>query len=613
MVQQDVVTATIIKSAETQADEQFLFLRHAEYHTAKGIAGILTVPSSSKLQSLKAKILEEPQQGFPLHKLVLLVHGHSAHKNTVFLPAVAKTLARKGYYVLRIDFRGLGDSENCRDPRVGRVISQDVEDIETVYQFAASEAIERIIGHKLTLDTIMAHSRGVMSMFEFARSRFVPNLINASGRFVSSGLLDKSYKRNPNWDEDGGFNCSVFRNGKPANIWIPKAETMSAAMIDTRKFAEIDSRTWVLSIYGSCDNVIPISALAQWANLFEGRHTAGFIMFADHNFYGLPGDPNLDNLPLRKGVVNYNGVVAERVAGFLEPESQLQRFYKVTNQIIDSSNPARVLSRWPLPFEFSGISNFRDIGGYRTRSGHRVKPGIMYRCANPSNATHEGIDYLKNELHVTRFFDLRAPSEIKENGFIKAVPIENLPFNNKQSFAPEDSALHYQGLLLSPYMFPQAYLVISRNSASQIKQFFEYVRDGHCDEQHALAFNCAAGKDRTGVLAMLILGLLGVDDDTIAREYELTTIGLTTEQRLIDRLQKRGDLYYEMVGSKGLAQEYNVDPVKMCQNLLSSKYEAMRLFLDQFRKLHGSFEQYFINSLQITGTDILQIKQALLE
>lgn len=37
--------------------------------------------------------------------------------------------------------------------------------------------------------------------------------------------------------------------------------------------------------------------------------------------------------------------------------------------------------------------------------------------------------------------------------------------------------------------------------------------------------HCTAGKDRTGVFIMLLLGLCGVDDEVIAREYELTNLG----------------------------------------------------------------------------------------
>ncbi|SCU94370.1 LAME_0F07206g1_1 [Lachancea meyersii CBS 8951] len=614
MVQQDIVETTVIKEQETESwQERFLYLKHNDYHVSTGIAGILTVPTSLKFESVAEKTVQDAQYGFPLHKLVLLCHGHSAHKNTVYMPLLARKLADMGYYVLRIDFRSMGDSEPNRDATVGRTIAQDCEDIETVYQWAASQQCRQLVGHTLVLDTIVAHSRGVMSMFEFARSRFVPNLVNACGRFVAHGLFEKSLRRNPNWDRDGGFWCTILRYGKMREVWIPKAETMSAATVDTSKFAEINARSSVLSIYGSNDTVIPLTALAQYSNLFEGRHTAELVMYADHNFYGLPGDKNANNLPLRKGLVNYNVTTVDRIASFLAPEQQLQRFYKATLSITDSWNSSRTFARWCLPYEFSHVSNFRDVGGHKTCDGRRVKPRVLFRCANPVDITEEGFCYLTEELKVSQVFDLRSAKEVKEPGAITGVPVINLPFNNQQSAAPQNMSSVYRGMFLSPYTFPQAYMVMLQNSTAAIAQFFRYIVEGRCNRSHAAVIHCAGGKDRTGILTMLVLGLLGVDDDTIARDYELTTIGLKTAHKLLKALEDRGDAYYELLNSEKLAKEFQATPESMCRTVISSKYEAMRLFLDQFRANYGSFEQYFLATIKLSAQDLSDLKNALLE
>ncbi|SCU88800.1 LADA_0E12134g1_1 [Lachancea dasiensis] len=614
MVQQDIVETTIIKQQESDSwQERFLYLKHSEFHGSTGVAGILTVPTSLKYQTLSEKVAHEAEYGFPSHKLVLLCHGHSAHKNTVYMPLLAKKLADMGYYVLRMDFRSMGDSEPNRDAKVGRTIAQDCEDIETVYQWGATEQCKQLIGHNLVLDTIVAHSRGVMSMFQFALGRFVPNLVNACGRYVSHGLFEKSLRRNPNWDRDGGFNCQILRYGKMQEVWIPKSETMSAATVDTLKFAEINPRSSVMSIYGSNDAVIPLSALAQYSNLFEGRHTADLVMYADHNFYGLEGDANAGGLPLRKGKVNYNVTVVDRIASFLEPEQQLQRFFKFTKTIQSSWNPAQTFARWSLPYEISQVSNFRDIGGYSTVDGRRVKPNVLFRCANPGDITEEGLHYLTEVLRVSRVFDLRSPKEVQENKLITGVPVYNLPFNHQQSAAPQDLKGVYRGMFLSPYLFSQAYQVMLKNSIAPIAQFCRYIIEGRCNEAESAVFHCTAGKDRTGILAMLIYGLLGVDDDTIARDYELTTIGLKTERKLLKALEDRGDAYFELLDSDKLAEEYHATPDSMCRSLVSSKYEAMRLFLDSFRTVYGSFDRFFLNIVKLSGEDIRMFKNALLE
>ena len=73
-----------------------------------------------------------------------------------------------------------------------------------------------------------------------------------------------------------------------------------------------------------------------------------------------------------------------------------------------------------------------------------------------------------------------------------------------------------------------------------------------------LVVHCTAGKDRTGVICALVLSLCGVDDETVAKEYSLTEIGLTDEwkegvlQHLMDNPVMRGDMEgaRNMIGAK---------------------------------------------------------------
>jgi protein tyrosine/serine phosphatase len=58
------------------------------------------------------------------------------------------------------------------------------------------------------------------------------------------------------------------------------------------------------------------------------------------------------------------------------------------------------------------------------------------------------------------------------------------------------------------------------------------------EPEKPLIVHCTAGKDRTGVLCALILSLCGVDDETVASEYELTEVGLSQEwkERIVEHL-----------------------------------------------------------------------------
>lgn len=605
-----------------ESNEQFVYFKHSKYHTSQGIAAVLSHPKSLQYDTLSDRVQNQHQFELPQHRVVLALHGHQSHKNYPYQQLLASQLTEMGMFVIRIDFRGLGDSEDCRDPSVGRTIAQDLEDIDTIYEFVSSPGLCReLCGFPLTLDAIAAHSRGVVSMLEYARvnpDKYIPNLINCAGRYDGQGLLKKRLEASKEWRKEGGFWCNAPRFGEFEKTFIPCSETLSAINVDTNAFKSINQKTWVLSLYGVNDEVIPLDAAAKYANLFNGRHTLQLIPGANHNYFGLPGDSNELQLPLRKGLVNYSYKVVELIADHLSRENQMKRFYESNLEIHGSAvNPADIIARWPLPYEFSKVSNFRDLGGYPTTfRNRRVKTGCIYRCANPCDVTEEAQSYMSSVLHVTRVFDLRASEEAADNGvFPDNDVVQNLAFNKNTSLSPDVMAEHYQGLLISSYSFPKAYMIVLKNSTNAIKRFFQYILDGHCHPNSSLVFHCTAGKDRTGVLGMLLLSILGVDDDTISKEYELTTVGLKTEYKLIKKLQARGDLYYTMLGkeSEKLKQIYQLTPEKMTKTLLSSSYEAMRFFIDEFNAEFHSVEQYFMDVLHFTPHDIGKLRDMLLE
>jgi protein tyrosine/serine phosphatase len=185
-----------------------------------------------------------------------------------------------------------------------------------------------------------------------------------------------------------------------------------------------------------------------------------------------------------------------------------------------------------------GVHNFRDIGGYGVRSPPdslggspvSVKRGLIYRCAELTNIAGEGKSKL-GDLGIKTIFDLRSFKEAEKSGGksatdtavpgISRVPV---PVFEDQDFSPEQLALRYR-----PYLdggtegFTQAYSDILENGAPSFTRIFKHLRDTPNDP---FIVHCAAGKDRTGVFAALVLNLAGVDDETIAQEYSLTEMGL---------------------------------------------------------------------------------------
>lgn len=69
-------------------------------------------------------------------------------------------------------------------------------------------------------------------------------------------------------------------------------------------------------------------------------------------------------------------------------------------------------------------------------------------------------------------------------------------------------------------------MVILESGKELMGDLFRYIiKELSIHERKAIVVHCTAGKDRTGLFIMALLGLCGVDDEIIAKEYEMTNLG----------------------------------------------------------------------------------------
>jgi protein tyrosine/serine phosphatase len=115
------------------------------------------------------------------------------------------------------------------------------------------------------------------------------------------------------------------------------------------------------------------------------------------------------------------------------------------------------------------------------------------------------------------------------------------------------------------------------------------------DDMAPLVFHCAAGKDRTGVLAALTLGLLGVADDDIADDYALSADAERRYQEWQRRLAPERE-------EAGHAAPWMLNP---CPR------EAMLLFLTELRERHGSVDA-FARRAGLGDAEIARLRDRLL-
>jgi protein-tyrosine phosphatase len=178
---------------------------------------------------------------------------------------------------------------------------------------------------------------------------------------------------------------------------------------------------------------------------------------------------------------------------------------------------------WDRRVPLQGSANFRDIGGYPTGDGGRVRRGVVFRSGSLDELSEDDVPVLRS-LGVCAVADLRREperAEVTPPWFAASgIAVSQLPIGTRVAhlksiatrmlageitdFDADDMVDIYTTLLTHyPAEFGEVVRVIAR-------------ADG------ATVVHCTAGKDRTGVAIGLLLSFLGVDDETVAEDYALS-------------------------------------------------------------------------------------------
>ncbi len=164
----------------------------------------------------------------------------------------------------------------------------------------------------------------------------------------------------------------------------------------------------------------------------------------------------------------------------------------------------------------SGAFNFRDLGGYVGRDGRVTRWGTLFRSDTLHELTETDVALLRS-LGLVTVIDLRTSRELERTGRGPLAP-EPVAFRHLSLIRDgEGEAMAAPGLLgeeLSErYLW---YLDVGRES---LVDALALVSE---PASLPLVFHCAAGKDRTGVLAALVLDILDVADEVIVADYLIT-------------------------------------------------------------------------------------------
>lgn len=230
---------------------------------------------------------------------------------------------------------------------------------------------------------------------------------------------------------------------------------------------------------------------------------------------------------------------------------------------------------------FEEIVNFRDIGGYNTKDGKSLQTGKAFRSSmffGPNEHDHKKL----KELGIQTMIDLRSPKEaVREpNTYADLVPnYQNINLSGGTDAGR--SAELAKNAEENPYFMADRYMEYIANAKSIVQVF----RTILVHKEEPFVLHCSAGKDRTGVIAYLLLSLHDVLPAEIVADYQVSYTYIKHDPRI-------------------LRAENNL-------NIYISYPEVMEQFHTKFMEKYDSVEKYFYE-LGFSKTEIEELSQLLL-
>ena len=270
-----------------------------------------------------------------------------------------------------------------------------------------------------------------------------------------------------------------------------------------------------------------------------------------------------------------------------------------------SSKTAKPEPVHPVPgtqLMLEGADNFRELGGYPAAEGKTVRWGQIWRGVPTARLSSEADRARLDALGLRLILDLRSTEEArKEPDYVpdgaRLVQICGLCTEEGQEvcFSPADIERMVQtvpeGMSIPEMMYSR---MLFGNKA--FRELFRALEAG----ETPVLFHCTAGKDRTGVAAMLILLALGATDETICADFAQTNVCRRQE---IDRLLAQH------------AEEIARDPEKKMLYLGAAGVDpaAAPFVLRTIREKCGSAQDYLEQEYGLTPARLMRLRRMYLE
>jgi len=245
------------------------------------------------------------------------------------------------------------------------------------------------------------------------------------------------------------------------------------------------------------------------------------------------------------------------------------------------------------------VHNFRDFGDYPSTLGGTVSPRLLFRSAHLGNLSADESEVVAN-LDIGLVVDLRhaperirTPNKLPEGQTPIVFEYPDPPDSDSEKIAPHEMFMRND---LSKAQDARDYMNLSysnRPSDPGFRDIFAATLRHMAENGGPILIHCAAGKDRTGTLAAIILGALGVDSDTIMQDFMLTMTAVDIDSFLEPAAK---------IMEKRFGREY--DP-----EALRPMFGVEPEYLERALNTIGNMDDYISNILGITDNEMTQIKR----
>lgn len=284
---------------------------------------------------------------------------------------------------------------------------------------------------------------------------------------------------------------------------------------------------------------------------------------------------------------------------------EIFRFYEGADQPVTKEAQALLVT---------GIENARQLGGYETADGRRVKRDVLLRTAKLSDAPSEELAALKDIYHLGVVVDFRTLAEREGAPDPEIDGVDNIVLDVLDEGSRTGAGAAIAGIYENSSTEPaEVMLNIIRSGCVSERMYADMAFDPAAEKgfrdffrillenggQKAVLWHCSGGKDRTGAAAVLLLLALGINKETALRDFELTNEFLREK---IAYMESR-------------AAELTDDPEEIAwvKDLTGVNRKYMEKLLDTLEEKYGSQERYLTEGLGLDRAELEQLREMYLE